>query len=156
MSVTIDVLKIHYSFSACLSPLFCSAIFDNSFDKLRPSKFCLFLHYNLKKELVFTTHRGVYNFVDPPYQPHPSLRPREIQPIRPSLEDLSLWGLSFESLNLWGLGLENFSLTIFPSDISLYESFGIVLSQWWARSESTGGYSSKFFPGGIAWFFKMV
>ena len=35
MSVTIDELKIRYSFSVCLSPLFCSAIFDNSFDKSR-------------------------------------------------------------------------------------------------------------------------
>ena len=79
--------------------------------------------------LLFTTHRGVYNFVDAhTLLPHPAsdleslrlnrlslcnLSPREpqpmvLQPIGLSLEILNTWGisqdsLSLERLSLWGL-----------------------------------------------------
>ena len=35
-----------------------------------------------KTRTIFTTYRGVYNFVDPP-PPTPSLRPIELQPREP-------------------------------------------------------------------------
>ena len=50
---------------------------------------------------IFITHRGVYNFVEPPTRLNSNLRPKD------------LWCFILDSISLWDLRLE--SLTIFPS-----------------------------------------